>query len=178
MFGEWGVVLFGGVDMDLTSEQKTALRTNVLADPAFNGLPQNADGAYAVAAAYNVTAAGPNNICWKTAVSNEDIGNAMNGTEIAGLSSLGMQRLQVLAAYSNGTQNPSRFDRRDAFDRVFSGSGGNVTRPALLALWKRTMLRIEKLFATGTGSDASPATLAANVDGQISYQDVQSAMGW
>ena len=111
---------------------------------------------------------------WKTAVPNEQIGDAMNGTEIAGLSSLGMQRLQVLAAYSGGTQNPSRFDRRDAFDRVFSGAGGSSTRPALLALWKRLATRVEGLFATGTGTDAVPAQLV--FEGNITDTDVDRAI--
>ncbi len=43
-------------------------------------------------------------------------------------------------------------------------------------MWKRTATRGEKVFATGTGSDASPATL--NYEGAISYNDVKDAMGW
>jgi hypothetical protein len=40
-------------------------------------------------------------------------------------------------------------------------------------LWKRPALLGEKILATGTGSDASPATLG--YEGNISYQDVQAA---
>lgn len=42
-------------------------------------------------------------VVWHTNVTNDELGDAMNGTEVAGLSSLNMQRLQVLAAYSGGT---------------------------------------------------------------------------
>jgi len=160
----------------LTPAQLTTLNTSITADPALNALPASPDNAAAIANAYNAAAAGPNNVCWKTVVSNEEIGDAMSGTEIAGLSALNMQRAQMLSNYSNGTQNPSRADRRAAFDAVFSGAGGAITRAALAILWKRTMTRVEKLYATGTGSTASPATLV--VEGSIDYHDVNLAMGW
>jgi hypothetical protein len=161
--------------MPLTAAQQTTLRNAILADNELNALPQTQDGAFEIARRLNLNAS-PDFTVWKTAVSNEDIGNAMNGTEIAGLSSLNMQRLQVLSAYSNGTQNPSRADRRAAFDAAFSGAGGTITRAALLILWKRLATRLEKIFATGTGSNASPATLV--VEGAISGQEVNDAMGW
>jgi hypothetical protein len=162
-FGAWA----------LTPAQTATLRTSILADPALAPLcVSSGDGPFDIAAAYNLPAS-PAFIVWKTAVPNEQIGDAMNGTEIAGLSSLNMQRLQVLAAYSGGTQNPSRFDRRDAFDRVFSGAGGAITRPALLALWKRTTTRAERLFATGTGTDAVPGLLT--FEGTLTVADVQAA---
>lgn len=62
---------------------------------------------------------------------------------------------------------------RAFFDDVFSGAGGTNTRAALLVLWKRLATRIEKLFATGTGSDAVPATLV--FEGEVSVQDIIEA---
>jgi hypothetical protein len=47
------------------------------------------------------------------------------------------------------------------------------TRAALLALWKRLATRGEKLYATGTGSDAVPGTLT--FEGNISARDVEEA---
>ena len=161
--------------MHLTPAQQTILRTAILADNELNALPQTQDGAFEIARRLNLNAT-PDFTVWKTSVLNEGIGSAMNGTEIAGLSSLNMQRLQVLAAYSNGAQNPSRQDRRAAFDAAFSGAGGTITRAALLILWKRLATRLEKIFATGTGSNVSPATLV--VEGAISGQEVNDAMGW
>ena len=116
----------------------------------------------------------PLKIVWRTSVSNEEIGDAMNGTEVAGLSSLNMQRAQMLANYSNGTQNPSRFDRRDAFDRIFSAAGGQNTRAALAVVWRRTCNRVESLFAVGVGSDATPATL--DYEGTVSQLDIARAV--
>ena len=161
--------------MALTPAQAATLRTAIQADSQLNAFPHTQDGAYAIAQLLNLTAS-PSFTVWKTSVSNELIGNAMNGTEVIGLSALQMQRLQLLSAYSNGTQDPSRADRRAAFDGVFSGAGGTITRPALLALWKRFATRCEKIFATGTGSDASPATLT--FEGGVSGTEVNDAMGW
>jgi hypothetical protein len=69
--------------------------------------------------------------------------------------------------------NPSLPDCRQFFDDIFSGAGGTNTRANLLALWKRLATRAEKLYATGTGSDPSPAVMV--VEGAISYQDVMIA---
>jgi len=113
-------------------------------------------------------------IVWKTRVSNDDIGDAMNGTEVAGLSSLNMQRAQLLANYSSGWQNPTRADRRAAFDQIFSGAGGAITRAALAALWRRPASLVESLFTTGTGTDASPATLGW--EGPVQVSEISRAL--
>jgi len=56
---------------------------------------------------------------------------------------------------------------------VFSGAGGATTRANLTAISKRDATRIEKLLATGTGSDAVPAVMA--FEGNVSYQDIELA---
>jgi hypothetical protein len=74
--------------------------------------------------------------------------------------------------------NPSLADRRQFFDDIFSGAGGVNTRANLLALWKELATRAQKLFSTGTGTDAAPATTAANI-GQgfrLTFDDVTAAM--
>jgi hypothetical protein len=109
-------------------------------------------------------------VVWRTSVSNDELGDAMNGTEIAGLSSLGMQRLQVLAAYSGGSQNMTRADRRAAFDAVFSGAGGAVTRAAMALLWKRNSLRVEQALASGTGTTTTPGLMT--FEGAASGPDI------
>jgi hypothetical protein len=158
--------------MALLPSQYAALKAAILADPALAALPANEDGAFAIAAAFNSNAT-PDFWVYKTSVSNEAIGDAMNGTEIAGLLNLPMQRLQVLAAYSGGTQNPSRADRRAAFDQVFSGAGGAMTRASLAVLWRRLATRAEKLYATGAGSTGSPATMT--FEGSLTFAEVLSA---
>ena len=161
--------------MALTPAQQATLKTSIQADPAFNSLPQNSDGAYAIALAYDLPAT-PNWTVWKSNVTINEVGKKFNGAELAGLTTGNQTRLQTIAQYMAGGVNPSLLDNRQFFDDVFSGAGGTNTRAALLILWKRLANRSEKLFSTGTGSDAAPATMT--VEGTLSYSDVQQAMGW
>jgi len=161
--------------MALTPAQQATLKTSIQADPAFNSLPQNSDGAYAIAEAYKLPAT-PNWTVWKSNVTINEVGKKFNGAELAGLTTGNQTRLQTIAQYMAGGVNPSLLDNRQFFDDVFSGAGGTNTRAALLILWKRLANRSEKLFSTGTGSDAAPATMT--VEGTLSYSDVQQAMGW
>lgn len=156
----------------LTTAQLQTLKTHINADPALSSQPLTSAGAQAIADVMNL-AASPNFTVWKTSVTITAIGDKFNGTELAGLSSLNQTRLQTIAQYSPMGVNPSLADRRAFFDDVFSGAGGVNTRAALLALWKRLATRGEKLYATGTGSDPSPATLV--VEGKITSEHVQQA---
>lgn len=158
--------------MALTSAQRTTLKNDILADPVLAAIPNTSDGAAAIAEAYNLTAS-PNFTVWKTTVPVVQIGDKINGTELAGLTSLNHTRLQTVVLLSTDGVNASLADRRAFFDDIFSGAGGTQTRANLLALWKRFALRIEKLYATGTGSDAAPATMT--FEGTIAYQDVLNA---
>lgn len=157
--------------MALTSAQLATLRADILADPVLSAMPNTQEAAWNIAVIYN-TNASPNFTVWKTNVPIETVGRAFNGAEWAGMSSLNHTRLQTVAQY-NSYVNPSLQDIRAMFDDIWSGAGGANTRTNLLALWKRLATRVEKLFATGTGSDASPGTMT--FEGQISYQDVYNA---
>ena len=158
----------------LTPAQKTTLKANIIADPILNAWPNNTDGAFEIAKAYNLPAT-PNFTLWKKVVTIVDVGTAMQSTAVAGLTTANTSRLQVMAAYSGGVFNPSLTDTRAAFDDIFSVAAGAQTRANLLALWKRLATRVEKLFAVGTGSDASPA-VSAFADGFIlTFDDVHEA---
>jgi hypothetical protein len=160
--------------MALNEAQLTIFRAALAAetDPELVGY-REAGMAALISEWYNRPAS-PTKIVWRTSVSNDEIGDAMNGTEVAGMSSLNMQRAQMLANYSSGFQNPSRFDRRDAFERIFSGASGQNTRAALAIIWRRTTNRIEALFAVGTGTNESPATLG--YEGTLTDLDVSRAV--
>lgn len=156
----------------LTTQQLATLKTAIEADPVLAAWPNTDGGNIEIAKAMNLNAA-PTFTVWKTAVSIGDVGRAFNAAELAGLSSLNHTRLQTLAIYLSSGVNPSTAAVRAFFDDIFSGSGGANTRAALLALWKRLATRAEKLYATGTGSDASPATLV--VEGALTVRDVETA---
>ena len=158
----------------LTTEQQATLKADVEADPAFATLPHNSDGAWAIAEAYKLTAS-PDFIVWKTLVDKNEVGKTFVASALAAITAGNNDKLANFAAW-NETVNPSRLDQRAFFDDVFSVAAGATTRDALLALWKRKANRLEKLFASGTGSDASPATMV--VEGSLSYPVVLEAMGW
>jgi hypothetical protein len=158
--------------MPLTAPQLATLRAAIDADQVLAAFPNNPDGHIEVAKAFNASAS-PSFTVWKSNVSINDVGKAFNGSELAGLTTGNQTRLQTIALYLAGGVNPSIASNRAFFDDVFSGAGGTNTRAALLALWKRLATRGEKLYATGTGSDASPATLV--VEGAISARDVEEA---
>lgn len=156
----------------LTPPQQQTLKADIAANPDLNSQPHNSDGAFEIARLYNLDAA-PIYTVWKTNVSINEVGKKFNGTELAGLTANNATRLQTIALYLAGGVNPSIPDNRQFFDDVFSGAGGTNTRANLLPLWKRLGSRVEKLYATGTGTDAAPATMT--FEGPISYQDVEAA---
>ena len=160
--------------MALTAPQLATLKADILSKPALSSQPMNSDGDSNIAKYYNGQAA-PNFTVWKTNVTTTQVGDNIVATELAGMTSLNLQRLQNIVTISTDGINASLPDRRAFFDDIFSGAGGAVTRPKLLALWKRFATEGEKLYATGTGSDATPATMT--FEGSISYQDVSTARG-
>lgn len=159
--------------MHLTTTQLQTLKTLIASVPAWAALPNDSTAAQTIAAQLNLPAS-PDYIVWRTDVRADEIGNAWSGTDIDGMSALNMQRLQLLLASSaGGTFDMSRADRRAGFENPFGANTSNASRVAMRAAWKRKATVIEKLFATGTGSDASPATMV--VEGAIGYDDVQAA---
>jgi hypothetical protein len=157
--------------MALTPQQLAALKADILADPVLAAFPMTSDGAYEIAVAYNLPSS---TTVWRTDVSADEIGNAWVGTDIDGMSALNMQRLQLLLASSpQGLFNMSRIDRRAGFENPFGTNVNNASRVAMRAVWKRLATRLEKLFATGTGTEASPATMT--FEGSIGYTDVIEA---
>lgn len=157
----------------LTNEQLTTLKAYIATVPAWAALPNNSDTAYAIADELNKPAA-PAWIVWRDDVRADEIGNAWIGTDIDGMSALNMQRLQLLLASSaGGSFDMRRIDRRAGFENPFGTNQNNASRVAMRAAWKRSATVLEKLFATGAGTDASPAVTV--VTGAVSYPEVQAA---
>ena len=157
--------------MTLTTAQLQALKTYINTVPGWAAQPLNSDGAYFIAQELNKEVV-PAFVVWKTNVARNEVGKAFQATALANITAGNNDKLANFAAW-NESVNPSRADQRAFFDDVFSVAAGASTRAALLALWKRSANHVEKLFSTGTGSDASPATMV--VEGSISYQEVEQA---
>jgi hypothetical protein len=157
----------------MTPAQLQTLKAYIDSVPEWAALPNNSDTAYFIAAELNKPAE-PAFIVWRDAVQASEIGDAWIGTDIDGMSSLNMQRLQLLLASSaGGSFDMRRIDRRAGFENPFGSNANNASRVAMRAVWKRAASVFEKLFATGTGSDASPG--ATTLTGSVSYPDVHEA---
>jgi hypothetical protein len=153
----------------LTTAQLATLKADILADPVLAAFPMNSDGAWEIAALYNLAAA-PEWIVWKTDVDPEDImRNGMDWTRVDNLS-VGKARIWDWLT-KLGTFDASKANIRSGIDATWVGTAADLAvRAMVYTHCKRSATRIEKLFSTGTGSDASPATMG--FEGQLSYQDV------
>lgn len=159
----------------LTTEQKQILKADVLADSSFASLPHNGDGAYAVAAAYRLQAV-PDFVVWRSAVTRDEIyANGFDWVQVDNVNEL-KWRVWTEMFYS-GACNPSKPNVRAGIAEVWRGTAAKEAVQAyVLGKCKRLANRAERLFATGTGTTASPATMG--FEGELTGQDVESAMGW
>lgn len=160
--------------MALTAAQLQTLKADIASDPALSSLPNNSDGNFAIAAAYNLPAS-PAWVVWRTQVPTKDCKKATVWTEYIARSQGERDAWQFML--SNGILDASDPNVRQGILDIFSGPGGATTRAALTAVAKADATRAQKLFSSGTGSTASPATMAANVSEffTLSYSDVGDA---
>jgi len=156
----------------MTPEQQSTLKAAILADPVLAALPMNSDGAYAIADIINQTA-DPAFIVWKTAVSIDEI--MRNGMDWARVDNLSVGKARIWDWLGRlGTVDASKVNVRAGIDAAWVGTAADLAvRAAIYVHCKRSASVVEKLLATGTGSDGSPATMG--FEGPISYQDVQAA---
>lgn len=165
-----------------TTAQIAAIKADITANPDLAALPAGGDGAFAVAALYNLPAS-PAYIVWKSKVTEADIVSltsdelttwswpayiARSAAEQAGWSRM---------VGVTGVINPALPQVRQAILDIFSGTGAQAIaqRTHLAAMGKRSATRIEKLFATGSGVTATPSTTV--FEGIISYWEIQTARG-
>jgi hypothetical protein len=161
----------------LTTEQKATLKAFIQNDTALNTLfvDGNLDG---LAAGLNDTAS-PVFTVWRTRVEKKEVvqGVSREGTSFiwAGNGFIGRTAGEIECwnqlFNSTLTMNPSLPNVRQAFLDVFSGTGNAaLNRTHMAAVAKRDASVIEKLFATGTGTLAAPATMV--IEGPLGYQEL------
>ena len=157
----------------LTTAQQATLKAYILSVPALAAQPNTNVGNSVIANALNAVAV-PDFYYWRKDVTANETGNAWLGTDIDGMTSINMQRLQLLLASSpSGVFDMSRSDRRAGFENPFGTNVNNGSRVAMRAVWKKLALLVEKLFATGTGSSADPAVLTR--EGTITPDEIEQA---
>jgi hypothetical protein len=158
------------------------VKADITANPDLIAFPNTADGNIEVARLYNSNAA-PDFWVWRTRVTRDELLTSIgpDGTTFAWTGTGYITRAQgerdaFNAIFtSDAALNPSLANVRQAFADIFSGNTAPApaNRTHLSAVSRRKATRLEKLFATGTGSTASPATMA--FEGAVSYQDISRA---
>jgi len=156
--------------MALTVPQRQTLFADIQADPAFAEIPNTPEGSAIIAAEYNL-AADPAYIAWRSNVSTYEVRDVLVWSEYDSLSVSKQNAFEFLC--SNGIVNASRINVREGIASIFAGPNSANTRAALIAIAKRTTSRIERLLASGTGSDASPGTMT--FEGILPWQEVHNS---
>jgi hypothetical protein len=156
----------------LTPQQLTTLKAFIEADPVLSAVPDTADGAFDVAAALAQPAA-PTFTVWKTSVSTDEI--MRNGMDWARVDNLSVGKARIWDWLGRlGTFDASKPNVRAGIEATWVGTAADLAvRAQVYTHCKRAATRVEKLFATGTGTDVSPGTMT--FEGSLTYQDVLNA---
>jgi hypothetical protein len=163
----------------LTPAQLTTLKAHITASNDLNVLPNNSDGNTEIARLLNLPAS-PAFWVWKSSVNESEYTRQTSDVPTTFswpayiARSQGERDAWARLFVGDGGADPSLASVRQAFADIFSGTGIAATqRTHLTAISRRTATRAEKLFATGTGSTAVPATMT--FEGVITMSDVDSA---
>ena len=156
----------------LTTAQLQALKAAIDADPVLSAYPMTSGGAYAIAAALNVAAV-PAFIVWRTDVTLDEI--MRNGMDWARVDNLSVGKARIWDWMGRlGQFDASKPNIRAGIDACWAVTAADLAvRAAVYVHCKRSATRAEALFATGTGTDASPATMT--FEGALTADDVQQA---
>lgn len=143
----------------LSTTQLQTLRTAILADSSLTAwVAERRDDL--IASYYNEPSS-PAFIAWKTAlpIDNLSVGKARIWDWMARL----------------GTLNCAQSNIRAGIDATWVGTAADLAvRATIYTHCKRTLTRAERLFATGTGSDAVPGT--TSWQGTVGTNDVSMAL--
>lgn len=163
----------------LTPTQLQILKADIAADPILSAYPNTADGNFEIAKAYNALAT-PDFIVWRTNVPESDFTDltspeTTNWSWPAFIARSIQEQNGWARMFAAGFINPSRPNVRQGILDIFSGTQNPAQqqRAHCAAIAKRKATRVEKLFATGTGTLATPATMG--FEGSLSFQDVEEA---
>jgi len=137
---------------------------NTVASEAFNAVPKNVSFAQEICNQWYNLPASPSFWVWLSTSTLAAVGMAIKMSDVGNLTTANSTRLQVSFQVRPGGFTPANQDDRSLFGGLFSVSGASGTRANLLAIWQRLATRIEKMFATGTGTQV---TGDLNSDGSV-----------
>jgi len=158
--------------MALTPEQLAVVKSYILATPALAALTSGAGTDYNTIANVLSAAATPPFVVWRSSISRDDVmGDGFDWTQIDNLS-VGQARIwDWLFDNNQRTMNPSNTRTRSGIGECWKGTTAKLAVGTyVLTQCKRNAAQVEKLFAIGTGSDASPAKMVH--EGGITLNEV------
>ncbi len=158
----------------MTNDQLLTLRDYILSVPAWAALPVNSDTSYFIADELRKEAT-PAFVVWRSSVTQDEI--MQNGFDWVRVDNLSVGKARIwewLFDNQSATCSPSKINVRAGIDECWKGTAADLAvRAAVYVHCKRNANVLEKLFATGAGTAASPATMV--VEGGVSYQQVDQA---
>lgn len=160
----------------LTTEQKALIKAYVEANPELYGsIPHTHDGAYDLNDKLSLVA-DPAFIVWKTSVDPDEI--MRNGMDWARVDNLTAGKARIWEWMTKlGSFNASKANVRAGIDATWVGTAADLAvRAQVYSHCKRPATIIEKILATGTGTDASPAIMG--YEGKPYYLEIYTAVGW
>ena len=157
--------------MALTSAQKQTLATFIANNAVWAAMPKNSDTAYYIAEQLNKPESSTY-IIWKSAVDVDEI--MRNGLDWTRVDNLSVGKARIWDGMTRlGTLNPSKANIRAGIDATWVGTSADLAvRAVVYTHCKRQATVVEKLFASGSGTDSSPSVMS--IESPISYQDVES----
>jgi len=159
--------------MSLTTAQLATLKAAILADPVLGPLTSGPQSDYGrITDAMNADAS-PAFVVWRTSVTRAEYQDDDNfdWTVVDNLSTGSKYRIWEWMFGTTGAINPSKAKIRAGIAACWVGNAALVAvQAAVLARSKRNATRLEKLFATGTGSDAVPGLLT--FEGSVEFLEI------
>lgn len=160
--------------MNLTSSQLTTLKNDIAADNTLNSFPNSSDGADAIRMLYDLLP-GTDYFVWKSGVAKSVITSdpAFDWTRVDNMT-VGKARIWT-EMFDNPlrTVNPSQANVRSGFSAIFTAAGDIATLTSITSNCRRKATRVEKLFATGSGTTGSPSIMS--FEGTLDINDIITA---
>ena len=154
----------------LTTGQKATLKAFIEADATLSQLAANREVYQEILDALH-SLAEPDYIVWRSSLSPDLARQAIvSGDQLAQLDNLAASKRDSLIYAFSGPINCASSAVRGAIDNLCGTQ--NVLKAALTAAMKRKATVLEKLFAVGSGTDASPSTLV--VETALSLPELES----
>lgn len=158
----------------LDTTQRATLLAAINADPV--ALAMANEGNYGGVAEYYNAPASPAFTVWRTAVTQDEI--MQNGFDWVRVDNLSVGKARIwewMFANESKSFNPARSNVRAGIDEVWKGTAADLAvRAAVYLHCQRDASRLEKLFATGTGTpmpNGTPATMV--IEGRIGWPEIK-----